>query len=77
MASVQPVLNIPNQPVTVLPEKNSERGMWVEVTVPFVDLILANPPARGPWLEASQVPRIYYSQVVWVDDIRTTSDGKI
>jgi lipoprotein-anchoring transpeptidase ErfK/SrfK len=77
MASVQPVLNIPNQPITVLPEKNSERGMWVEVTVPFVDLILANPPARGPWLEASQVPRIYYSQVVWVDGIRTTSDGKI
>jgi lipoprotein-anchoring transpeptidase ErfK/SrfK len=77
MASVQPVKNIPNQPVTVLPDVQSERGMWVEVTVPYVDLILANPPARGNWLEAVQVPRIYYSQVVWVDDIRTTSDGKI
>jgi lipoprotein-anchoring transpeptidase ErfK/SrfK len=77
MASVQPVKNIPNQPLTELPEISEERGMWVEVTVPYVDLILANPPARGPWLEASQTPRIYYSQVVWVDDIRTTSDGKV
>jgi lipoprotein-anchoring transpeptidase ErfK/SrfK len=77
MASVQPVRNIPNEPVTVLPENQGERGMWVEVTVPYVDLILANPPARGPWLEAAQAPRIYYSQVVWVDNIRTTSDGNI
>jgi hypothetical protein len=77
MASVQPVRNSINEPVSVLPENQGERGMWVEVTVPFVDLILANPPARGPWLEDAQHPRVYFSQVIWVDDIRTTSDGKV
>ncbi|MEI8130827.1 MAG: L,D-transpeptidase [Leptolinea sp.] len=77
MASVQPVRNIPNMPISALQENQSERGMWVEVTVPYVDLILANPPARGPWLEVARTPRIYYSQVVWVDNIRTTADGKI
>ncbi|HEX7556072.1 MAG TPA: L,D-transpeptidase [Leptolinea sp.] len=75
--SVQPVKNIPNQPVTILPANETEKGMWVEVTVPLADLSLANPPAHGNWLTAVQIPRIYYSQVVWVDDIRTTSDGKI
>ena len=75
--SVQPVRNYPNQPVTTLPANETEKGMWVEVTVPTADLILDNPPARGTWIDAVAIPRIYYSQVIWVDDMRTTSDGKI
>ncbi len=75
--SVQPVKNIPNQPVTTLPANETEKGMWVEVTVPLVDLILENSASFGNWLEAVQLPRLYYSQVVWVDDMRTTSDGKV
>jgi hypothetical protein len=45
--------------------------MWMEVTVPYVDIILENPPARSPWLKAGpQYPRLYYSQVVWIDQIK-------
>jgi len=77
--SLQKVKNIPNTPVTTLPEANGEIGMWVEVTVPYVNMELANPPSRAPWLNA--VPpsrwRLYYSQVIWVDEIQTASDNKI
>lgn len=75
--SVQPVKNFPNQPITELPANETEKGMWFEVTVPYVDLILDNPPSRGNWLEAVQLPRLYYSQVLWVDDMRTTADGQV
>ncbi|RLG68290.1 MAG: hypothetical protein DRO11_09270 [Methanobacteriota archaeon] len=53
--------------------------MWVEVTVPYVNLELANPPARAPWMnEVSQALwRLYYSQVIWVDEIQTDPEGRI
>ena len=75
--SLQRVKYDPNEPVTDLPTYNGEKGMWFEVTVPYVNLELANPPARSPWLnEASQTLwRLYYSQVVWVDDVFTDSNG--
>jgi len=75
--SLQKVKYLPNQPVIDLPVYNDERGMWCEVTVPYVNLELANPPARSPWiLDAPQnLWRLYYSQVVWVDEIITNSDG--
>jgi lipoprotein-anchoring transpeptidase ErfK/SrfK len=47
------------------------------VTVPYVDLIIANPPIRTPSLKDKTFPRYYYSQVVWVDDIKTGSDGQV
>ena len=78
--SLQPVRNKPNTPVTQL-ETPSEKGMgmWVEVTVPYVNMQIANPPARSPWL--GDVPpslwRLYYSQVVWVDEIKTNAEGLI
>lgn len=75
--SVQPVKYLPNVPVKTLP--TSEKmgvGMWVEVTVPYVDVILDNPPARSPWMTHSQFPRLYYSQVLWVDDIKTNDKGQ-
>lgn len=65
--NLQPVRNQPNQPLTQLP---SAEGMWVEVTVPYVDLLLANPPPRSPWLRENPRPRLYYSQIMWVDQIR-------
>ncbi|MCD4752206.1 MAG: L,D-transpeptidase [Anaerolineaceae bacterium] len=73
--SIQPVEYHPNEPVQVLPETNIGRGFWAEVTVPYVDLALANPPARAPWLKAAIFPRLYYSQVMWVDDIRINAAG--
>ena len=75
--SVQPVVNNPNVPLDSLPDNPSGKGMWAEVTIPFVDLVMANPPARSPWLSAVEHPRLYYSQVTWVDEIRKDSDGKI
>ena len=72
--NLQPVQNRPNQPLTQLPDPE---GMWVEVTVPYVDLILANPPARSPWLEYTPFPRLYYSQIMWVDEIKTGESGQI
>ena len=48
---LQPVRNIPNQPGQSLPDSSRGPGMWVEVSVPYVDLLLANPPARSPGLQ--------------------------
>ncbi len=33
--SVQPVSNVPNEPMDILPDNPSGKGMWVEVTVPY------------------------------------------
>lgn len=74
--NVQPVWNNPQaDPVQTLFDNELGKGMWVEVCVPYVDLYIANPPARSPWLESTDTPRLYYSQVVWVDEITTNSNG--
>lgn len=77
----QPVLNQPHVPITSLPTTSLGQGMWVEVTIPYVDLVLDNPPARAPWLqyrESIGLPaRFVYSQIVWVDQIRTDESGKV
>ena len=39
-ANLQPVRNLPNQPLAALPDP---QGMWVEVTVPYVDLAACQP----------------------------------
>jgi len=72
-ANLQPVRNRPNKPLTALPDP---QGMWVEVSVPYVDLQLANPPGRSPWLEYTSTPRLYYSQVMWVDQIKPGEGGQ-
>lgn len=80
-ADVQPVLNSPNQPLESLPGSGEQRGMWAIVTVPYVNLSIANPPARALWLkarlESGLPPRFFYSQVVWVDDRRVREDGQV
>ena len=78
---VQPVRNQPNIPVGTLQQTSLGQGMWVEVSVPYVDLIQENPPARAPWLynrlESGLPPRFFYSQVVWVDQIKVDDDGQV
>lgn len=78
---VQPVWNQPNIPAANLPLTSLGSGMWVEVTVPYVDLILDNPPVRAPWLQyvaSINLPaRFYYSQIVWADQIRTDPSGQV
>ncbi len=74
---LQRVQNLPNMPITALEDTSMGTGLWVEVTVPWVDLLLANPPARSPWLRDAINPRLYYSQILWVDEIKTDNEGKI
>ncbi len=74
-AFVQPVRDLPNEPVEELPVTSLGPGMWAEVTVPWVDVVLANPPARSPWLKTAHIPRLYYSQIVWVDQIMLAEEG--
>ena len=73
---LQAVKNEPNEPLAELPETSLGPGMWVEVTVPYVDLALDNPPARSPWLKNSTAPRFYYSQILWADKIDVDESGK-
>ncbi len=78
---VQPVLNKPNTPVTSLSSTSLGPGMWVEITVPYAELVLDNPPARAPWLQymtSINLPaRFYYSQVVWMDQIKVDQSGQV
>ncbi len=73
-ANLQPVRNNANLPIESLP---SGQGLWVEVSVPYVDIILANPPGRSPWLKYTSHPRLYYSQILWMDQIMVGEDGGI
>jgi len=77
----QPVRNQLNQPVKSLPTSSHGPGMWVEVTVPYVDVILENKPTSNSWVEArvgEGLPvRLYYSQVFWVDKMKTDQSGKV
>lgn len=75
-AYVQPVENLPNKPMTELPNFGGVPGMWVEITVPVVDLLLTQPPS-GYWLRTVLKPRIYYGQVFWCDQISQDSQGQI
>ncbi len=68
---VQPTRNLPNTPITQIPA--GLPGVWVEITVPYVELTLEGAPA-SPWMkdhiDYNFPPRLYYGQVVWVDQIR-------
>lgn len=72
--NMQPVVNQPNQPWLQLPASG---GFWAEVSVPFVDLTLANPPKRSPWLDHTLTPRLYNSQIMWVDEIKQDEQGQV
>jgi hypothetical protein len=74
-----PVRNELNKPMAVLPESGEEEGMWVEVTVPFVDTVMDNPPPRSEFyqfrVDHGMPLRLYYSQILWVDKIRMDDNG--
>lgn len=78
---VQPVRNQPQESILTLPQHENGEGMWVDVTIPYVEVQLANPPARSPWLRAAieqnKPPRLYYSQILWVDQIQVTNEGNV
>ncbi len=76
---LQPVAVNPALPVEDLPVMGDERGMWVEVSIPFVDAFLQNGPPRSAWwqfrLENGLPYRFYYSQILWVDDLKVDDEG--
>jgi len=78
---LQPVRNDQQNPVSKLPNANGETGMWVEVSMPYVDLIIDNPPPRSPGLQNRQKmglpPRLYYTQIVWVDQLKTDNQSQV
>ncbi len=79
-SDLQPVRNLPNQPTTILPVTSLGQGMWVEVTVPYVDIVL-DKTAIAPWLkyriENDLPPRLYYSQILWVDQIKMDENNQV
>lgn len=78
---VQPVRNLPNQPVTALPATDLGEGMWAEITVPFTEVELNAAPSSNSWVSAMVevgVPvRVYYQMVFWVDRIRVNDFGQV
>lgn len=73
---LQPVRNIPNTPLASLPE--GKTGFWAEVTVPYVELQLQGPaasPSVKYSLETNQPLRLYYGQVVWIDQVTPDPSG--
>jgi lipoprotein-anchoring transpeptidase ErfK/SrfK len=76
---LQPCKNLPNTPLTVLPF--GANGFWAELTVPYVDLILDNPAPVSGWMRDhvayNRPARLYYSQVMWMDQVRTSDSGTI
>ncbi len=70
---LQPVENRPNEPLKEIPA--GQTGFWAEVTVPYVDFVLENEPS-SPWLKNAKQwnlhTRLYYSQVMWIDQIKTS-----
>jgi lipoprotein-anchoring transpeptidase ErfK/SrfK len=75
---VQPVRNSPNKPISAVPA--GKPGFWAEVTVPYVDLKIQNQPiapAIKYLMSNSQPVRLYYGQVVWLDQVGADSSGKV
>lgn len=76
---LQPVKNLPNTPLDSIPSFGDIPGMWMEVTVPYVEAQLANPPAKGfriAFLVNNGYPiHFYYGQTFWVDGLRTGEQG--
>ncbi len=81
---LQPTYNRLNPLITDLPASPNPasptgKGMWAEVTVPYVDIILNHAPNSVLFkekIEQGFPPRLYYSMIVWVDNVETGSDGK-
>ncbi len=82
---LQPVYNRLNSPLDTLPASPNPasptgKGLWAEVTVPYVDISLIHAPNSVLFkekIEQGFPPRLYHSMIVWVDNIQTGSDGKI
>jgi lipoprotein-anchoring transpeptidase ErfK/SrfK len=79
--NIQPVKNIPNEPITTLFPTSKGEGMWAEVTVPYANVTLVNGPSSNSWVSAridQGLPiRVYYGQVYYVDQIKKDDNGNV
>jgi hypothetical protein len=79
-SDLQPVRNQPNLPLETLPQTSLGEGMWVEVSVPYVDILLDHKP-KSPGLrnrtEAGMPLRLYYSQILWVDQVKQDEEARV
>ncbi len=79
---LQPVRDLPQEPVTELYETSLGPGMWVEVSVPWVDVRLENRVPYGPYVKyrietLKMPPRLFHNQILWVDQISTDANGQV
>jgi lipoprotein-anchoring transpeptidase ErfK/SrfK len=76
---LQPCRNLPNTPISAMPA--GQTGFWGEVTVPYVDLTVDKQAQGIGWLQDhltfNRTPRLYYSQVMWIDGTRNSDSGTI
>ncbi len=76
---LQPCRNLPNTPISTIPA--GQPGFWGEVTVPYVDLTIDKQAQGIGWLQDhiafNRTPRLYYSQVMWIDGILNSDNGTI
>lgn len=72
--NLQPVRNELNKPLSRI---DNPDWIWVEVTVPYVNLIMENPPPRSPWMKHTKTPRLYYSQIMCVDELKIDDDEHV
>jgi hypothetical protein len=79
-ADLQPVYNRPNTPLSAIPD-NGAGGFWGEVTVPYVECALerSTPVSVGfrNLLEHGLPIRLYYSQIMWIDQVKPSGDGRM
>jgi hypothetical protein len=79
--NIQPVRNLPNNPLDSLLPMNKGEGIWAEVTVPYADVTLVNGPSSNSWVHARidhGLPlRVYYGQVYYIDQIITDKNGNV
>jgi hypothetical protein len=78
--NVQPVRNLPNPDTGIWAQSNLGGGFWAEVTIPFVDATLVNQKPISQWIsyrtEHGLAPRFYYSEVLWIDEIKQSDAGQ-
>lgn len=79
--NMQPVKNEPNE-VAELFSTPIGQGMWVRVTVPWVEVDLEGASPISPWLQYrmhTEYKPIYlvYDQMFWVDQTRTDANGQV
>jgi hypothetical protein len=80
-AFIQPVWDLPQEPLAELPvQPTLGKGMWVRVRQPYVDVLLENATPYAFFVklrvEAGLLPRLYYDQVFWVNDLRVDNEGQ-